>query len=730
MNRIPVAARLNLARGVLTVVCLWLALLAWRGFGDQPGRFTGSVLLIGLALAVVGWAVRLFGRLRWAAPVVQLGLAAWWAVHAGSGSWLPRRTTIAQALETLRAGLDVAQSQPTPVPAIYPEFTTLLIAGALLLIVVGDVLVCGLNRPALLGLPLLVILTLAAVTYLQPVSVIGLLLSAMAWLSVIMLADRSQTDTVNTAPGWHAAGRIAVGAAAAALWLPLVVPAQHLPGAGEGDGDGTQGTQLINPVLNLKRDLTQGADIDLVTARTTANPTYLRLSVLDEFTGSVWRPSPRGRDAAAALDQPLPGAEGLTSRVQTTQTAWSIQVSKQFQTTWLPVPYPTTRVADVAGQWRANPSTLDITSLDGRTAAGYSYRLNALVVAPTKAQLASAPYLTGPLAEKMTALPDGMPPVFAKTARRVTRGSQTNYERAVRLQRWFRDAGGFSYTTAAQPGTGMSTLANFISINRTGYCEQYATAMAVLARELGIPSRVVVGFLRPETSGDLSVYSTRDLHAWPELFFAGVGWVRFEPTPGVRAATVPTYTRGPLRPDSAPTAKPSASATPAPDVPLPKPLPAQQAKPTDASEVPWWIWVLLAVGVAAGVPRGVRSLRRRRRLSALEAGQLSDGIWAELRDSALDAGLRWSEGRSPRRVETDLKVASAVVAPEALIALHDVLDFVERQRYDIARPVTEAERDRLVRSLLVWQDAVAALDGSPRTKWWPKSLGRRSWLPR
>ncbi len=66
--------------------------------------------------------------------------------------------------------------------------------------------------------------------------------------------------------------------------------------------------------------------------------------------------------------------------------------------------------------------------------------------------------------------------------------------------------------------------------------------MAVMARELGIPARVAVGFLQPERDGDSWVYSAHDLHAWPELFFPGSGWVRFEPTPPTRANGVPGYT--------------------------------------------------------------------------------------------------------------------------------------------------------------------------------------------
>ena len=79
--------------------------------------------------------------------------------------------------------------------------------------------------------------------------------------------------------------------------------------------------------------------------------------------------------------------------------------------------------------------------------------------------------------------------------------------------------------------------------DRVGYCEQFAASMAIMARVIGIPSRVAVGFLEPDkaTNGSWE-FSAHDLHAWPELYFPGSGWVRFEPTPQDRATEVPGYT--------------------------------------------------------------------------------------------------------------------------------------------------------------------------------------------
>src|SRR5690606_28719934 len=99
---------------------------------------------------------------------------------------------------------------------------------------------------------------------------------------------------------------------------------------------------------------------------------------------------------------------------------------------------------------------------------------------------------------------------------------------------------------------GDDDLLAFLSpAGRTGYCEQFSASMALMARSLGIPARVAVGFLSPERAGNDWVFSAHDLHAWPELYFEGAGWVRFEPTPGSRSGGAPDYTRERLVDDPA-----------------------------------------------------------------------------------------------------------------------------------------------------------------------------------
>jgi hypothetical protein len=117
---------------------------------------------------------------------------------------------------------------------------------------------------------------------------------------------------------------------------------------------------------------------------------------------------------------------------------------------------------------------------------------------------------------------------------------QRPYIAALALQEWFRRE--FTYTVDVEPGHDVTAMVTFLD-SRQGYCEQFAAAFAAMARTLGIPSRVAVGFTpgEPLPEGGWSVQG-RHSHAWPEIWFAEAGWVGFEPTPGRGAPGAEAYT--------------------------------------------------------------------------------------------------------------------------------------------------------------------------------------------
>jgi len=139
-------------------------------------------------------------------------------------------------------------------------------------------------------------------------------------------------------------------------------------------------------------------------------------------------------------------------------------------------------------------------------------------------------------------------------------------------------SGGFTYNTTVDSGTGVKAITRFLK-DKQGFCVHFSFAMAAMARTLGIPARVAVGFT-PGTKhpdGSWSV-GLRDAHAWPELYFQGVGWTRFEPTPS-RGST-PDYTRPDTQAGGAPS-NPQAPTSTAPAVPTVAPSTSSSCSPQE-----------------------------------------------------------------------------------------------------------------------------------------------------
>jgi protein-glutamine gamma-glutamyltransferase len=116
-------------------------------------------------------------------------------------------------------------------------------------------------------------------------------------------------------------------------------------------------------------------------------------------------------------------------------------------------------------------------------------------------------------------------------AQRVAGRAKTPYEAVLALESWLRQAGGFTYDETP-PRSKRSPLVDFVTRTKAGYCQHFAGAMAVMLRMLGIPSRVAVGFTSGTRDDGTWVVTDHEAHAWVEVWFAGVGWIPFDPTPG------------------------------------------------------------------------------------------------------------------------------------------------------------------------------------------------------
>ncbi|MDU0347548.1 transglutaminase-like domain-containing protein, partial [Actinomyces sp. MRS3W] len=228
---------------------------------------------------------------------------------------------------------------------------------------------------------------------------------------------------------------------------------------------------------------------------------------------------------------------------------------------------------------------------------------------------------------------------------------------AAALAAWFH-SGDFLYDETA-PGsfdadadtTPLETINAFLT-ERRGYCIHYAATFTLMARSLGLPTRIAVGYASRAGEGTTTV-SGQDLHAWPEVWLEGIGWVAYEPTPGgagVRADTGMETAPAPTASATAQTASPQASPAPSASTPGTQATNAPSesaAAPLNARRavMPWLVGVALLL-LMLSTPTLVRAGRRRRRRRRLHTGQRpAAAAWEELLDVAVDLG-RWRRGGS------------------------------------------------------------------------------------
>jgi transglutaminase-like putative cysteine protease len=263
-------------------------------------------------------------------------------------------------------------------------------------------------------------------------------------------------------------------------------------------------------------------------------------------------------------------------------------------------------------------------------------------------------------------LPEDLPAEIAAAAFRQTSGAQTDFERAWLLQHWFRDSGDFTYSTNVTTGSGSLDLENWLTDStsqnyRIGYCQQFASAMGVLGRALGIPSRVVWGFTpgTVTTVNGQEIIEVRDnnAHAWVEMWMDGFGWVRFDPTPRGDGALPTSVTSGfdPVAylPDPDVVAFPGQSANPflgddAPGFSDDAGTPGDGASTGDFT---LWALVVPVVIVLIGFVPLLKSVRRRRRMGRLREGDIT-AAWEEIVDRLDDLGTPVPAHQTPLEFAT------------------------------------------------------------------------------
>lgn len=373
------------------------------------------------------------------------------------------------------------------------------------------------------------------------------LFAGSALLFVLVHRTANQERTSRWAGDHRNHGRSSLIATGAALTGLAVVAGTaagpRLPGAGAEalvawrDLTKDEPTREVNsPMVDLNPRLVEQSEAQVFTV-VSEESSYWRLTSLDEFDGERWRSSYGTEDADGGLAQDIP-PEAETRAVTQSFTITGLS------SVWLPAAFDPVEVRSVGANaddqkidWDKESSTLMV-DRDVKTSNNFTYEVTSVLPLWTAAELRSAsPGIPDEIGVRNMDLPDSFPDAAGDWADQVTRGADTVYDKAMALQNEMRT---WTYDKTVEPGHSSSALMTFLFDTRRGYCEQFAAAFAALARHLGIPSRVAVGFSpgqRDPFNPTLFTVKGIHAHAWPELFLGEFGWVPFEPTP----------TRGPPR---------------------------------------------------------------------------------------------------------------------------------------------------------------------------------------
>lgn len=256
---------------------------------------------------------------------------------------------------------------------------------------------------------------------------------------------------------------------------------------------------------------------------------YWRSHTYDRYTGNGWQTSPVSVQVYSANEETHPPTEKGSIILQ---QDFRLKTEKDFI-------YAAGEIIaldeDFQLAWRSSPETTDTQSFNGDLFAGTvqekNYRVISQFPVASESELrASAGVYPSWIAARYRALPSSLPTRVRDLALQLTRTAPTPYDKARAIEAYLRT---FKYQLKLpDPPRNRDVVDTFLFELQKGYCDYFASAMVVMARAAGLPARLAVGYTRGtyDSTKQAFIITGENAHTWVEIYFAGIGWVPFEPT--------------------------------------------------------------------------------------------------------------------------------------------------------------------------------------------------------
>jgi transglutaminase-like putative cysteine protease len=495
---------------------------------------------------------------------------------------------------------------------------------------------------------------------------------------------------------WVMPAPAAVLPAAARAWSNFSEPFENtrmrindMLAALNGQGSANSPTELYGSVLDLGRTAGSG-DAELFRVHAPLNNLprlYWRVRVYNQYINGNWQTSNSQNMPFDPDKNSLVRAEIIPAPIGEFVFSWQTNRSAMLVTPSLPFWASRTgsvQIANAQGS-AGDPLGWNVTP---NLQSGDQYQIRATLLNPTRKTLRnSGDVYPAWIKERYLQIPENISTDFRRLAEQITAGKPTAFDKAEAVTEYLRKNMTYSETIPAPP-PGMDAVNWFLFSWKSGFCNYYASAEVLLLRSLGIPARMVVGYAQGKStnSADYSVHGL-DAHAWPEVYFSGIGWLEFEPTVNQQAL---------VRPSGENLAGQGNNPAPDPLDGLPiNPAGGHEAlDPIDALLThpatflgltrEQWLWVIISLSTLALAGILARRMERRQSFSQrVPRAVKAIYVRANLRSPFwLENWLQWSEASSIER---------------SFHAINQALTWLRKPQPGYATP---AERAELLKSLI------------------------------